>query len=291
MNGKKRPYFEGWYYKHEKGNDTVSIIPGAQIDEDGNASAFVQVIARNGSYYIPYPMESYEADRRMMTVKVGKNRFTKDGMVLAIHTEELNLEGKIRYGAFQRISYDIMGPFQMVPFMPCRHQIVSMKHALEGELKLNGEKISFFGGTGYIEGDCGNTFPKNYFWSQSNSFETEDAAIFAAAADVHVPGLVIPGCIAIVKHQGKEIRFATYLGARIRKMTENMLCIRQGRYELKIKVEPEKQQMLYAPVKGKMIGKVKESIQCRACYELTYDKKRIFRLLSLKNSFERVLSQ
>lgn len=284
---RQRPYFEGWYFKHQKEDKIISIIPGAQIDKEGNASAFVQVITKNHSYYISYPIESYYVNRKLFFIKVGSNWFTKRVIYLSIHTKELDLEGKIQYGTFEELSYDIMGPFALIPFMPCRHQVISMRHTLQGQICLNGEVISFSDGSGYIEGDCGHTFPSNYFWSQCNHFAGEKTAIFAATADIRVLCLKIPGCIAVVKHRGKEIRFATYLGARIRKRTGHTLIITQGAYTLKVRTAPGSYQMLFAPVKGKMSRRVKECVQCRACYELIYNQKRIFRLVSLGSSFER----
>ena len=47
---------------------------------------------------------------------------------------------------------DRMGPFKYFP-MECRHRIISMRHTLEGRLKLNGKEIDFTNGLGYIEKD------------------------------------------------------------------------------------------------------------------------------------------
>ncbi|MBE5960051.1 MAG: hypothetical protein E7256_01490 [Lachnospiraceae bacterium] len=287
---RQRPYFEGWYFRHQKDDNVISIIPGAQIDEEGNASAFVQVITKDASYYISYPMECYYVNRKVFFIKVGPNWFTRRVIYLSIHTKELDLEGEIRYGKFEGLHYDIMGPFRFIPFMPCRHQIISMRHSLNGRISLNGQEITFSGGNGYIEGDSGHTFPNDYFWSQCNHFSKEQAAIFAAAADIPVFGVWIPGCIAIVNYRGKELRFATYLGARVRIRTEHTLLITQGAYALRIRVAPKQGQILKAPIKGRMRGRVKECVQCRACYELFYNKKRVFRLVSGTAGFERVTS-
>jgi len=45
-------FFEGWYFKHQKGEDTISFIPGINIDSKGNRSAFIQVITNRNSYYM-----------------------------------------------------------------------------------------------------------------------------------------------------------------------------------------------------------------------------------------------
>ena len=45
----------------------------------------------------------------------------------------------------------IMGPYSFVPFMECYHGIVSMDHSIHGQLDIEGERINFDQGRGYIE--------------------------------------------------------------------------------------------------------------------------------------------
>ena len=75
-----------------------------------------------------------------------------------------------------------MGPFKYFP-MECRHGIISMRHTLEGRLKLNGKEIDFTNGLGYIEKDSGRSFPSSYVWVQANDFD-EPCSIMASVADI-----------------------------------------------------------------------------------------------------------
>ena len=59
-----------------------------------------------------------------------------------------------------------MGPFRFLPGMECSHGVISMGHALEGTLTLNGAVLDFAGGTGYVETDRGRSFPSAYLWTQ-----------------------------------------------------------------------------------------------------------------------------
>ena len=60
-------------------------------------------------------------------------------MLLAIHTPELNINGKLHFGPIFPLKYDIMGPFALVPFMECRHSVWSMRHTVSGNVCVNGE--------------------------------------------------------------------------------------------------------------------------------------------------------
>lgn len=44
--GKKRRFFEGWYYKLVSADEAYAfaIIPGVEIDEEGKKQAFIQVL-------------------------------------------------------------------------------------------------------------------------------------------------------------------------------------------------------------------------------------------------------
>ena len=43
---RKNNYFEGWYLKHQKGDQMFSVIPAYHIDREGNAFSSLQVITK-----------------------------------------------------------------------------------------------------------------------------------------------------------------------------------------------------------------------------------------------------
>ena len=49
-------------------------------------------------------------------------------------TPGLNVNGRLDFGTLTPIKYDIMGPFALVPFMECRHSVISMRHPVWGAL-------------------------------------------------------------------------------------------------------------------------------------------------------------
>lgn len=217
--------FNGYYFKHQKGDQTLCLIAGQTEEEK-----FIQVITKDFSEKVPFTKE---------------NHFTKNGVILNIYSPEITLTGAIRYGELSSIKYDIMGPFCIFP-MECRHGIRSMKHTLKGAVTLNGERIDFTGGTGYIEKDSGRSFPSEYTWIQANDFP-KDASVMAAVARIPFLGMHFRGCICIIQYRGKEYRLATYLGAKILRCTSEKILLKQGKYILEIRIKNENSRELAAP--------------------------------------------
>lgn len=200
-----RKFFEGYYYKHQKNGQTLSLIVGYSGSE-----RFIQVITGDFSEKFPFTSGNY---------------FSEKGVVLNLKSERITLSGKIRYENLSPIKYDIMGPFRFFP-MECRHGIVSMRHLLRGKITLNGEVIDFTDGIGYIEKDSGCSFPSSYMWVQANDFPAE-CSVMAAVAVIPFCGLHFRGCICVVQYGGKEYRLATYLGVRVLVQSRKILVLKQ----------------------------------------------------------------
>ena len=271
-------YFEGWYLKHQNKGKTLALIPGRSDDH-----SFIQVVTDQCAYNILYPLSDYES---YGLGKIGDNSFTKDGVHLSIHTEQLDLYGDISYTNLTPINGDIMGPFRFFS-MECRHSIISMRHELSGKLSLNGTPWDFDHGYGYIEGDRGRSFPKSYTWIQSNDF-TSDLSVTVAVAKIPFCGLHFWGCISIVRYRGKEYRLATYKGVKILKRTETEIELRQGKYRLCISVPKSTGHPLKAPNKGTMDRIIHEVPSCKAQFHFSENGHEIFDEISLNTSFEHV---
>lgn len=258
------PYYEGWYMKQQLGDEFLAIIPGRAQD-----CAFVQVVTQDRAYYISYPLESYQKQaprtgRRIPggkfaggSMRVGDNVFTPHGAKLAIDCPELELRGHLRYHERTPLRSDIMGPFAVLP-METKHVICSMRHRVEGAVVLNGDRISFDGGTGYMEGDRGHSFPRSYTWVQSIDFE-RTASVVLAIADIPIGGIRFTGCFAIVSLDGVEHRFATYRGARIVQADEKVVELAQRGSRLKIERFGSTGHALRAPESGDMRRTIHES--------------------------------
>ena len=147
-------YFCGWYFKCQSNTQTLAVIPAFHQSKEG-PSASIQFITDHNAWNIPFSYHQFFQDKNKFQIALGNNHFSKDGMQLSLHTTDCSVEGSLLFGAFSLIRYDIMGPFQFIPFLQCRHSILSMKHSVTGNICINGMDYSFSNANGYLEGDRG----------------------------------------------------------------------------------------------------------------------------------------
>nr|WP_288825175.1 tocopherol cyclase family protein [uncultured Clostridium sp.] len=288
----KGKFFAGWYFKIQSGDTVLALIPGLSMDGTGNVYPFIQVIWNEQACWVDFKEEDLLIDWNQKRIILDDNIFSRRGVRLNIKTDDISLKGIIRFGPITPIRYPIMGPFQIMPFMECKHEIISMSHRLSGKVKLNGAVLDFGGGLGYIEGDKGKSFPESYLWLQCNSF-SENASVMVSVAKIPWLGFRFEGCISVIMYQGKEYRFATYLGARVVSKRETAVIIKQGAYILKVflsnqnrKGEKRFSHQLLAPSQGEMSRFVKEEHLLRGRFLLYKGENMIFDLSSSSVSFE-----
>lgn len=263
-----RSYFEGWYLKHQVKDRTVAFIPAFHIDSDGRRSSSIQVVTGEGAWNFTFPQGRFLAAGDRFSVQVGDNLFCRRGMAVHLEQDGFSIRGKLYYGAFTPLKYDIMGPFSLFHHMECNHGVLSLGHELHGSLTINGEKLTFCGGRGYVEKDWGSSFPKSYLWTQSNDF-TEECCVMISAANIPFLGGAFPGCIACVWLRGKEYRLATYLGGGIARCSQRKIVVKQGKLRLEAELLEEKAFGLAAPQSGGMSRMIRESPACRVRYRFT----------------------
>lgn len=268
--GKKTSYFEGWYVKHQKDGRVLALIPAFHVDGEGRKSASLQVITENGSWEAWFPAEEFRASSGRFCVRLGRNVFTEKGLRIDFRAEGLRVRGCLRYGPFAAPQGDVMGPFAVLP-IPCRHGILSFAHRLGGCLEINGERVDFTGGLGYIEKDRGTSFPEAYFWSQGNWADRCPACVMASAAVLRFCRKRWTGCLAVVWDGKREYRLATYLGARVIACSEQRLLLRQGRYHLAVETVTKNAYPLKAPKEGGMTRTIRESAACTVHYQFWRD--------------------
>lgn len=259
-----KKYFKGYYYKHQKGRNVLSIIAGESSEEK-----FIQILTKENSYHIP---------------SQNKSVFSIQGIKINIEYKDISLKGKVNYKNLILPKYDIMGPFKFFP-MECKHKIVSMNHRIEGGFFLNGKYIDFTNGTGYIEGDFGTSFPKSYLWIQCADFH-KNYSIMASVANIPFGIFNFNGCICNINYHGKEYRLATYLGAKIVCMKKNKLTLKQRKYKLDIEISDFKGQKLKAPNLGKMDNIIYEDIATLANFKFYINDNQLFNISNKYTSFE-----
>jgi len=271
-NLKKKNYFEGWYFKQvtQDRSYTFSFIPGVSLVEN-EPHAFIQIM--NGftrsTDYIKYPLKEFTWDKRKLFLKVGSSTFTDSGITLDIENETIKLAGKIDFSNVIRypktiLSPGIMGWYSFIPFMECNHGIVSVNHDLRGGISINGNKIDFTGGKGYIEKDWGVSFPEAWIWIQSNNFKEHDTSFSFSIAKIPWMGKFFIGFIAFLYLHGKFYMFSTYNKSVVSEIKHDReaveITVRNRMNILNIKVIKNSFEELIAPVSGEMSRTIKESV-------------------------------
>lgn len=286
-------YFEGWYFKQQTEKDMLALIPAYHTDGVGNGAGSLQIITKDNSWYVPLPEGAVEARRRPIFARAGDSVFSLRGIDLNVQTEDICAAGRLTFRGTVPPRGDIMGPYRFVPFMECRHSVFSMTHAVDGRITLNGTVLDFTGGTGYTEGDRGRSFPKRYIWTQCSWTDGGPCALMLSAAVVRPLGREFIGVIGFVLYRGREIRIATYHGARTVQAGNGTIIVRQGNLTITARLleaghqEPGQfEQALRAPTDGGMTRIVRESLSCRASFKLTERNATIFDFETDRASFE-----
>jgi len=275
-----RSSFCGWYFRCQSDNQTLAIIPSIHKTRESSFCT-IQVITDTEAFHVQFPYSDYKKDRQ--SIRIDENRFGIDGITLNIQAPELCASGSIRFGSFVPIQYDIMGPFKYVPFMQCRHSVFSMRHLLNGKIIINETPFVFQDAIGYIEGDRGYSFPREYMWTQC-SFST--GSLMLSIADIPFGALRFTGVIGVVLLNGKEYRIATYLGAKTVKITPKEIIVRQGSYTFIVKPQDFSGHPLRAPVSGAMKRTIHEHPSCKVYYRLEKNDIPLLELDASKAAFE-----
>ncbi|MDD3693037.1 MAG: tocopherol cyclase family protein [Oscillospiraceae bacterium] len=287
-NGQNKRYFEGWYFKHQSDKTVVAFIPGLSIDSDGNKSAFIQVITPEMSCNFLYPPKQFHANPDKLKICVADNVFCEDGISVNLNNETMSISGKLKYGKFNTLKRDAMGPFRFIPFMQCNHGVISLQHEINGTLKINGKNLGFDSGLGYIETDWGSSFPKNYLWVQSSRSDKKPLSIMLSIADIPLLGTNFKGCIGIVWFDKKEYRLSTYNGVKILKCSKYSAAIKQGKYKLLIDASPDNAKKLLAPSNGLMCREIHENACCKVRSRFFIKDELLFDFVNDKAGYEYV---
>jgi hypothetical protein len=264
--GKRRRYFEGWYFKYVFPERVFALIPGISLAED-DPHAFIQIIeqgrtepASSGGYH-RFPVTAFSASRRDFRIQIDENVFSHDRVRVAL--PEMRFEASMS----ERVPWPstlfapgTMGWYSFVPGMECRHGIITLDAEATGTV----DETPLAPGRFYMEKDYGRSFPHAWIWLQSNSFAESQTCITASIATVPFMGGAFTGFIAGVLHGGTLHRFTTYTGAKLQTVTVHadrvVFTIVQKDLTLIAEATRNDGVDLRAPIEGVMEGRVNETL-------------------------------
>ena len=275
-------FFQGRYFKCQSENHSCAFIPAVHR-EGGIFSASLQIITDDKAWNIPMEYQRFLPSANGAEALMDKSYFGTKGIRLSVNTREVYARGRLYFTGLSPLNYDIMGPFKFFPLMECRHSVISMRHAVNGKITINGKNYIFKNDPGYIEADRGTSFPRRYAWTQCFF---PGGSIMISVADVPLGPVTITGVIAVIQSGKLEKRIATYFGAKAVKISDGEIVIRQGDTTLTARLLEKNAHGLHAPVKGKMSRIIKESISTKVFYRCEKAGKTILQFTSPKASFE-----
>jgi len=282
-NLNKKNYFEGWYFKHVSRDlgHVYSFIPGVSLTGN-NPHSFIQVI--NGitgkTDYLSYSLEEFSWDKKSLVIRVGKSVFTENHIDLDIDKDGIRVKGRLTYRNNVKypkrlFSPGIMGWYSFIPFMECKHGIVSVNHDIDGEIIINGNALDFTAGKGYIEKDWGTSFPEAWIWMQANNFADHNTSFNFSIAKIPWMGKFFVGFIAFLYVNKKFFLFSTYNNSKLIDLSHSLdsvdITLENHNAVLRIKAVKNTFGELIAPVSGDMSRRIKESVDSEIVLDL-FDK-------------------
>lgn len=250
QGGRKKDYFEGWYFRHA-GEYPFSVIAG--VSRSDGAHSFIQYIDSERSGYYRFPLDTFSYTRDKMCVRIGDNEFSQAGLNFDVQDGNGRIGAHLVYDApilYRKTLYapSVMGPFSYLP-MPCNHALVSLDHAYSGNLCADGVSREL-NGHGYIEKDYGSAFPDNYVWLHAVQ---DGFSLMCAVAWPLIFG--IRGFLCILSYGGRQYNLSLYTGAKLTAFSLSPdaveLEIRRGKQHITLSAHQNASaRRLIAPARG-----------------------------------------
>jgi hypothetical protein len=279
-------FFQGFYFKQVSRDHALALIAAVGRDARGMPFASIQAVLPNATFTTMFPVEDARLSPEETDIRFDPNRLNTSGLILDLDGGGHSIRGALSFGPLSRPKGDIMGPFRFLPGMECRHRLISMAHEVRGKLVVDGQERDYDGALGYIEGDAGRSFPMRYLWTHCFAPAGEPRSVMLSVAEIPYAGRRFTGIIGSILLHEREIRLATYLGARVEKIESGRVSIRQRGYVFTASFDRRTCVSLQAPVDGGMTRAVHECLSGSARYILEDRGKTLFDFSSDNASFE-----
>ncbi|MBU3143751.1 tocopherol cyclase family protein [Clostridium sp. CF012] len=276
-NSRTSNFFEGWYFKLVDKNmaNVISLIPGIYLGKSKeNSHSFIQLLQGNK---VSYKYKKFTKDEfisksnNRLNISVANNNFSLNEISLNINDGSDKITGSICFTNLLKwpdstINPGSMGYYNFIPRMQCYSQVSVMDMDLEGSLNINGSKIDFSGGKGYIEKNWGSAFPYSWTWVQCNSFKNRKASISCSIG--HIPFMITSfrGFLIGLFVDDKFYKFTTINKSTLN-IVQNALDIiittENKKYKLIIETKTNKSDFMLCmgPRDDKMLPLVEESLK------------------------------
>ena len=259
---KKGPSFEGFYFKTAHADGTTLVIICGFAKSKDKSHAFIQVSSQSlKTFYFEYPINALKTNKETFNFSVGNNTFTKQG----IKIQEEDCEIKLSFSEFELwdrsyLNPSIMGVLTFVPFVECKHDIISPFLKVNGEAKLKSKTLHFQDNSGYIDKNWGISFPKNYFWGHISSFENPTISVQFAKARPKWLFWKIPVHIGFLRINGEMHLFKSWKRGQMTMINvgQEEIHLKNNKYKIELKFDKGDHLNLRAPLNGKLDSTILE---------------------------------
>ncbi|WP_074434818.1 tocopherol cyclase family protein [Beduini massiliensis] len=263
----KIPAFEGWYFRVVDNQVSIAVIIGIAKTKE-KQEAFIQIFhtLNEKMEKVSYDIKDVQYQDEPFLIKIKDSIFSKNRLYIKDQGLSVLLDIKIKAPlSLKQTKYapTIMGPFAYLKNMQCNHAVLNLGSSTQGEMVYQNSSYKIKGIL-YQEKDWGNSFPRKYIWVQSNCCQEKQAVLFLSCAAIPLKPIEFTGIIMVIAIGEKQYRFASYYGAFITKAKRVKdyfyLSIRQGKYNIVLKIKSGKTYRLDAPEMGEMQRNVEESL-------------------------------
>lgn len=227
---KEKNFFQIWYFKQQCKNLTISFMPGVVMSKDGEKKAFIKVYYKQENIYLEYPFSDFSF--KDGKIKIDKNEFSEGEIKIDITSEKLKIKGKIFFSRVISLKKKQISSLKVIKSIQSTHEIISVRHYLNGSLCINNTAVNFIDGIGYLESVFGKKISKDGIWFQCS--DKYNYSIMVSIEPIKKMGIKFLGCVAFVYCNGMEYKFSTFRGCKIITYNDENLIIKQGGYYLKI---------------------------------------------------------
>ncbi len=288
---KKKNVFEGWYVRvlEPKKKVNLAFILALSVHE-GDPHAFIQIFdgTSGENRYYRYPAESFSC--KDGTLDVGESSLSLEH--IAIRVPDFHLRGRIAVtkDAGKKSS---MGFFRHLP-LECFQEVVYLEATMQGEMETDKGKLPL-AATSYMEKTYGKSFPTEWFWLQTNTFEETGTALSMAGGRVPFKRFSLFGFFAHFHHDGRMHLFATHNMSSLAITEEKdhvRFALKKGKWRLLVEVRQADATVLVGPGKNaRMRRDVEETLSARAHVTLEKSRRKVFQAEGVRAGFEYTLNK
>lgn len=217
--GKKRNFFEGWYFKIVDKNNLYkfAFIPGISFgNNEHEHHSFIQIINGfdNKYKYLKFNESNFKYNNKDFKIGIKSNIFSLDFMTLNLKYKNNVIKGNLQFKNIipwkdSLLNPGSMGFYNYLSFMECYSQVCALNGDIIGKLYVNGEIIDFTGGKVYIEKNWGKSFPTSWVWIQSNNFKDPTVSVTCSLATIPFPVKDFRGFLIGVTINNEFYKFTT----------------------------------------------------------------------------------